>query len=112
MGSTGSVSLTTNDFTLTADGLGAEHCLFAVSMDPSVPPVPFSLGWRCIASICRLQPPLPPVAGSASRYVPVTEYSQLQCGIPNVGSSFYYQCFYRVSGSFDTTDALVVTFTH
>jgi len=65
---------------------------------------------QCILQPCRLNPPIIPTGGNASRPLLLAEYVANGCSVPTEGATFFYQGFYRDNGMTDTTDGLMVRF--
>jgi len=94
IGWSGSLSVSANAFTLACTQLppNASHVYF---FGPSQAQAPFGNGFRCVTGvIARLNPPqVATASGTSSRYVDLTTIPAV--GNITVGSTRYFQCWYR-----------------
>jgi len=117
IGYTGTLSISTNDFTLTAaDCPSRKPGLFFYGGECAY--LPFGNGYLCVGAgapaVFRLNPPVKTSAsGSVSRLVDFTQ-SPACCGAGQItpGSTGYFQFWYRdvVGAGFNLTDGLRATF--
>ena len=112
MSSSGSPSVSAQDFTIEASGMPANKFgLFVVGLESAN--MPSLNGTQCVGNPCRIGPIfLSSETGTASRLMTDDVYTQFGCTVPIVGSVMTYQTFYRdtVGTGGNWSDGLCVVF--
>ncbi len=110
MGSTGSTSITVDDFALTVSGAPpGESALFFYGRDPNS--TPFGDGFLCVrAPLYRLRPPVQLDAQGEATYAIDFQNPPSPGATILPGTAWYFQCWYRDPGfggsGFNSTDGL------